>query len=65
MQTIADDIVDEVTDGCHHVGRYAEGYAFAFKRGAVDALRVAARRLPSSTWDALTQLSDEYTNVLH
>lgn len=56
--TVLSDTV--VEPRCHHVGRYAEGYRYAFKRGALDALRLAQRRLPPDVWDILERLSDEY-----
>lgn len=60
--TVVDDVEIQPDGGCHHIGRYAEGYRYAFKRGAADALRVAARRLPAECWDTLEQLIDEYAH---
>lgn len=61
--TVLHDTVVEPYGGCHHVGRGGESYRYAFKRGAKDALRIAARRLPPDMWDVvalLERLSDEY-----
>jgi hypothetical protein len=45
------------------VGRYARAWREGFVSGAVDALRLARRRLPPETWWVLQQLSDEYLDA--
>ena len=43
-----------------HMGRYACGWREGFKAGAIDALRLAARRLPPQAWNVLDDLADAY-----
>jgi hypothetical protein len=43
------------------VGRYASGWRDGFRRGAVDALRVAAREIPDpQAWVVLDRLAEAY-----
>lgn len=42
------------------IGRYAAGWRAGFRAGAVDALRVAGRRLPVETWHIVEALADQY-----
>jgi hypothetical protein len=46
--------------GPRRCGRHADTFRWGFGCGFRDALRLAARRLPPETWDALDGLADEY-----
>jgi hypothetical protein len=46
--------------GRRRVGLYASGWRDGFKAGAVDALRLAGRRLPVEAWNILDDLADAY-----
>jgi hypothetical protein len=43
-----------------HIGRYTCGWRDGFTAGAIDALRLAARRLPPEAWNVLDKLADQY-----
>lgn len=42
------------------LGRYGFGWRHGFAAGAIDALRLAARRLPPQAWNVLDDLADAY-----
>ena len=46
--------------GPRNIGRYATGWRHGFCAGAIDALRLAARRLPPEAWNVLDDLADAY-----
>jgi hypothetical protein len=43
-----------------HLGRYTSGWRDGFKAGAVDALRLGARRLAPECWQVLDELASDY-----
>jgi hypothetical protein len=46
--------------GRPRVGRYALAWREGFTAGAIDALRLAGRRLPAEAWNVLDELADAY-----
>jgi hypothetical protein len=62
MQMIREENTFDEQPLCRHIGSGAVIWRHGFRTGAVDALRLAARRLPPDQRAVLEQLSNEYAD---